>query len=175
MEFGVVGWSVVKWSEGLSNRASNIIRRYIDHMKFGAYVAFSSITFFHVLLGPFFIIVYMVVCLVSFCLILWIMHFYCYVYVFLLLCKFCSVYCLNVLFYVLFVCKCVLYYCHRLATHLQLTNISYHIKIKWLLYFVLSIPQGCSAFFFFPSNFTHLNYVCHIGMLIAKLTWCTVT
>jgi len=26
-----------------------------------------------------------------------------------------------------FVCKCVLYYCHRVATQLQLTNISYHI------------------------------------------------
>jgi hypothetical protein len=28
--------------------------------------------------------------------------------------------------YVLFVCKCVLYYCHRMATQLQLTNISYN-------------------------------------------------
>jgi hypothetical protein len=33
-----------------------------------------------------------------------------------------------VLFYVLFVGKFVLYYCHRVATQLQL-NISYHIKI----------------------------------------------
>jgi len=32
-----------------------------------------------------------------------------------------------VLFYVLFVCKRVLYYCHRVVTQLQLTNISYHI------------------------------------------------
>ena len=29
-------------------------------------------------------------------------------------------------FCVLFVCKCVLYYSHRVATQLQLTNISYH-------------------------------------------------
>ena len=36
-----------------------------------------------------------------------------------------------VLFYVLFVCKCVLYYCHRVATQLQLTNISY--DSEWLI------------------------------------------
>ena len=33
-------------------------------------------------------------------------------------------------FSVLFVCKCVLYYCHRVATQLQLTNISYIISIS---------------------------------------------
>ena len=33
------------------------------------------------------------------------------------------------LFYVLFVCKCVLYYCHRLSTQLQLTYIYMYICI----------------------------------------------
>jgi hypothetical protein len=39
----------------------------------------------------------------------------------------CVALCLIVLFYVLFVCKCVLYYCQRVSTQLHLTNISYHI------------------------------------------------
>jgi hypothetical protein len=46
--------------------------------------------------------------------------------------KFCVVLCIVcfVSFCVLFVCKCVFYNCHRVATHLQLTNISYHIISK---------------------------------------------
>ena len=35
---------------------------------------------------------------------------------------------LTELFYVLFVCKYILYYCHRVSTQLQFTNISYHMK-----------------------------------------------
>ena len=37
---------------------------------------------------------------------------------------------LIVLFCVLFVCKFVLYYCHRVSTHLQLTNISIYLYLS---------------------------------------------
>jgi len=40
-----VSTSVVKWSEGLSNKVSIIIRRYIDHMKVTAYGCF----FYHII------------------------------------------------------------------------------------------------------------------------------
>ena len=35
-----------------------LLDRYIDHMKFDAYMAFSFITLFQVILVPFFVIVY---------------------------------------------------------------------------------------------------------------------
>ena len=56
------------------------------------------------------------------------MFMYFYVYVFLLLCMFRSVYSVFILlFHVLFVCKCVLFYCYRVSTQLLLnTRISYY-------------------------------------------------
>ena len=120
----------MKWSEDLRNRASIIIRRYIrvDHVKFAAYMAVSFITFFSYSFGSIF---YPFIYVSMFCMFL----FNFVIVVFLLLCLciltvmhvlFC-VFCFSVSFCVLFVCKCVLYCCHRVSTQLQLTNISYLI------------------------------------------------
>jgi hypothetical protein len=56
---------------------------------------------------------------------------------------------------VLFVCKCVLYYCHRVTTQLRLTNISYHI----MTYTSFSLPGRSHAPFPKPFEGFQLNLV----------------
>jgi len=122
------------------------------------------------------------------------MYFYCYVYVFLSLCMFCSVYSVFIvptgtlrlpwlrffrafssvvrqmprynsqrrgtahtlpkliaLFCALFVCKCVLYYCHQVSTQRQLTNISIHLYSSTIQICKLSsISHGQTCFWVGP-------------------------
>jgi len=58
MERSEVSTSVVNWSEGLSNRVSTIIRRYIDQMNFTAYMAVSFYRIFFILFWFYFLSLY---------------------------------------------------------------------------------------------------------------------
>jgi hypothetical protein len=104
---------------------------------FPAFMAVSFITIFYIRFFPFCITVYMVVCVLLF-------NFVNYVLLLLCLCIVIVIYipfkvlCFIVLFCVLFVCKCVLYCCHRVSTQLQSTNISYHISYEQMLYIDIS-------------------------------------
>ena len=98
-------------------------------------------------------------------------YFYCHIYKFLFLYVLLCVFCFIVLFYVMFLCKSVLYYCHRVSTQLQLTNILMSLSLWSKIYFychiyeflffmfcsVYSVPFYCSVMFVCKS----VLYYCH--------------
>jgi hypothetical protein len=126
-----VSTCVVKWCEGLSNRVHIIIRRYISYEVCCLYGYFA----YHIFLGSFGSILYHCI----YCCLFYMLLFNFVHYVFLLLCL-CILIVMYVLFWVpyfivlfcvLFVCKCVLNYCHRVSNQLQLTNITYQNVEKY--------------------------------------------
>jgi hypothetical protein len=143
----------VKWSERLSNRLSIIIIRYINHMKllllWRFLLSYSFIFFwFHVV--SLYIWLYVLYVSAYFCklcipivmlCILIVMHLFVSLSILNVMYVPSWIFCLIVLFCVLFVCKCVLYYCHRVLTQLQLINISYisyHIISYNISYHIIS-------------------------------------
>jgi len=61
-------------------------------------------------------------------------------------------------FCVLFVCICVLYYCNRVATKLQLTNISYqNIVVVVVVVVVVAIVLPADILHFFTFKFLNKN------------------
>ena len=98
----------MKCSESPSNRVSNIIRRYMEHMKFAACVAFSFIIFLHDMLFFF----------LSLCIwfVFYILLFSFVSYVFLLLCL-----CILIVMYALFCIFC--FHCANCHSSATLTEV----------------------------------------------------
>jgi hypothetical protein len=89
----------------------------------------------------------MIACFVCFCLVLYIMYSYCCLCIPTVMYVPFLVFCFIVLFRVLFVCKCVLYYCHRVTTQMQLIII---------IIIIIIIINGCM---FCMLLFNIVNYV----------------
>ena len=141
VEISVARWNVVECSVGLSNRVSNIIGRYLDSffiniLNFVIWV----FLFLHLYILNF---MYVLFCIFSFHRANW--HssanftevFSCFFSVVSRMSWYnaqrrgtaCTLPKSIVLFCVLFVCKCVLCYCHWVSTQWQLTDISIYQHI----------------------------------------------
>ena len=85
------------------------------------------------------------------------------------------VFCYIVLFCVLFVCKCALYYYHRVSTQLQLTNISYHIvSCRIVSYRIVSYHISYIISYHIVSCHISYRILYHISMANSFTNlWCT--
>jgi len=81
------------------------------------------------------------------------------------------VFCFIVLICVLFVCKYVLYYCHRVSTQLQLTNISYHIAYHIISYHIIS-KLGFEKYSIAVAVFKKLDAKVRVYQIRGILTFC---
>jgi hypothetical protein len=81
---------------------------------------------------------------------------------------------LIVLFCVLFVCNCVPYYCHRVSTQLQLTNMSIttcSISAPFIVILASVLQLILVSFVFLALNFSPLFASSHSFVIFISISW----